>query len=145
MEALIPAGLLPSRSVGPEPGMIKITGADFVAGVSSVPVSCPVGPGAYKNDSDDGTCAESEQQKKQVLRKAKCFRKFIGSSDARMFSLTGGVPSILSNWTVQTEVRFRPTAGPRLAPYPTFNFERQLPRKVSGSKRRIAVSDAGLL
>ena len=41
---MIPSGLLPSRSVGPEPGTTTITGAPFPASIS-VPASGPAGPG----------------------------------------------------------------------------------------------------
>src|SRR2546423_9644739 len=42
----MPSGLLPSRSVGPEPGMINRVARGFPAGVNRVPLSGPSGPGA---------------------------------------------------------------------------------------------------
>jgi hypothetical protein len=47
----MPAGLLPSRSVCPEPGMMRITGPRALSGVRSVPYNAPAGPGASIGDS----------------------------------------------------------------------------------------------
>src|SRR4051794_36870999 len=43
---LTPIGLFPSRSVGPEPGMMTIVALGFEAGMTRMPLSGPAGPGA---------------------------------------------------------------------------------------------------
>jgi hypothetical protein len=48
VEAFTPSGLLPSRSVGPEPGIINIIGAAPDAGASIVPFNAPAGPGVSR-------------------------------------------------------------------------------------------------
>lgn len=60
VEAFTPSGLLPSRSVGPEPGTISSTGASGVSGAagdSRVPRSGPSGPGASSGFSRGSAAA----------------------------------------------------------------------------------------
>ena len=45
-EPLMPSGLLPSRSVGPEPGRMRTACPFAFCGASMVPLSAPAGPGA---------------------------------------------------------------------------------------------------
>src|SRR4051794_34783504 len=85
----MPSGLLPSRSVGPEPGMMTIVALGRPAGMSRVPLSGASGPGASIGAAAGApTAMAAAASREAMMLMIGPLIRYLGKSRIRGFSST---------------------------------------------------------